>query len=213
MPARRMNASATVMRSGVANGSAVRPRKLNCLRPGRLRGLRQDRRAIGHQGPVRLIGPIPFDHGEFRMMQRAALAVAEHAGELDDPGLARGQQLLAGEFRRGAQIKRPPASRPAPQGRSQRRADAPRCRARPAAPAVSTSRKSLGRKPAPQRRHDAAARQQRRPAVGVDVRRPPGGSFGHVLVRAAFEEIAGSRAQDRYVAPRNKAPAPKDFVP
>ena len=41
-------------------------------------------------------------------MQRAALAVAEHAGEIDNPRLARRQQLLAGEFRRGAQIERPP---------------------------------------------------------------------------------------------------------
>ena len=38
------------------------------------------------------------------MVQRAALAVAERAGELDDPALARRQELLAGEFGRGAQI-------------------------------------------------------------------------------------------------------------
>ena len=38
------------------------------------------------------------------MMQRPALAVAEHAGEVEDPPLAGRQQLLAGEFRRGVQI-------------------------------------------------------------------------------------------------------------
>ena len=39
------------------------------------------------------------------MVQRAALAVAERAGELDDARLARRQKLLAGELGRGAQIK------------------------------------------------------------------------------------------------------------
>ena len=42
------------------------------------------------------------------MMQRAALAVAEHAGEFENARLARRQQLLGGEFRRGAQIERAP---------------------------------------------------------------------------------------------------------
>ena len=35
MPAKRAKASATVSRSGSANASAERPRKLSCLRPGR----------------------------------------------------------------------------------------------------------------------------------------------------------------------------------
>ena len=90
----------------------TRPRKVSCRRPGRLRRQRQDRRAVGHQRLVRLAGAIPFDQREFRMMQRAALAVAEHPGELEDAALAGGQQLLAGEFRRGAQIKRRDARRP-----------------------------------------------------------------------------------------------------
>ena len=38
------------------------------------------------------------------MVQRPALAVAEHAGEGEDPRLAGGQELLAGELRRGVQI-------------------------------------------------------------------------------------------------------------
>ena len=41
-------------------------------------------------------------------MQIAALAIAEHPGEFENPVLARRQQLLTGEFRRGAQIARQP---------------------------------------------------------------------------------------------------------
>ena len=37
-------------------------------------------------------------------MQVAALAVAEHPCEFENPLLARRQQLLAGEFRRGPQV-------------------------------------------------------------------------------------------------------------
>ena len=40
------------------------------------------------------------------MVQSPALAVAEHAREIEDARLARRQQLLAGEFRRGAQVQR-----------------------------------------------------------------------------------------------------------
>jgi hypothetical protein len=36
------------------------------------------------------------------MMQRAALAVAEHSGEIENARLARRQQFFAGKFRRGA---------------------------------------------------------------------------------------------------------------
>ena len=42
------------------------------------------------------------------MMQRAALAVAEHAREGEQPRLAGREQLLGGEFRRGVQIERRP---------------------------------------------------------------------------------------------------------
>ena len=41
-------------------------------------------------------------------MQRAPLAVAEDAGEIENPRLARRQQFLSCEFRRGTQIKRRP---------------------------------------------------------------------------------------------------------
>ena len=108
---------------GLGDGDALGHRRtdrrcgrgsVNCVGPGRLRGERQDCRAVLHQALVGLVGAIPLQHGEFRMVQRAALAVAEDAGEFEDPRLARRQQLLAGEFRRGAQIERRVRRRPAP---------------------------------------------------------------------------------------------------
>ena len=106
MPAKRANASATVSRSGAANGSAVRPRKVKCFVPAACAAACTDRRAVVHQRPIGLAGAIPFDQREFGVVQRAAFAVAKHFGELDDAALAGRKQLLAGEFRRRAQIKR-----------------------------------------------------------------------------------------------------------
>ncbi len=71
----------------------------------RLGGERQDRGAIAHQRLVGFAGPVPFEHREFGMVQRPALAVAVDMGEAGNPRLARGQQLLAGEFRRGVQVE------------------------------------------------------------------------------------------------------------
>ena len=59
--------------------------------------------AVDHQGLVGLLRPVPFQQGELRMMQGAALAVAPHLAELEDAPLAGGQEALAGELRRGAQ--------------------------------------------------------------------------------------------------------------
>ena len=70
MPANRSNASATVSRSGSANGSAARPRKVRCVVPAAVGRQRQEGGAVGHQRLVRLAGAIPFEHGEFGMMQR-----------------------------------------------------------------------------------------------------------------------------------------------
>ena len=52
--------------------------------------------------PIRTTRSIPLDQGEFGVMQGTTLTVTERAGELDDPALPCRQQLLAGEFRRGA---------------------------------------------------------------------------------------------------------------
>ena len=65
----------------------------------------QHGRTVVHQHLVALVRPVPFEHGELGMMQRAALAVAKRAGELDDARLACRQEFLAGEFRRGSQVE------------------------------------------------------------------------------------------------------------
>ena len=105
MPAKRMNASATVSRSGSANGIGLAAAKAAAAWRPPLGRQRQDLGAIVHQRLVGLARAIPFEHGELGMMQGAALAVAEHVGEGENAPLAGRQQLLAGEFRRGVQIE------------------------------------------------------------------------------------------------------------
>ena len=92
------------LRRGKRIDGLVAEREL--LGAGGARRLGHQRRAVVHQRLIRLVRPIPFQHGEFRVMQRAALAVAEHAGEFENACLAGRQQLLAGKFRRGPQVKR-----------------------------------------------------------------------------------------------------------
>ena len=43
--------------------------------------------------------PIPFEQREFGMMERAPLAISEHAGKVNDPLLPRRQQLFQRELR------------------------------------------------------------------------------------------------------------------
>ena len=179
MPAKRAKASATVSRSGAANGSALRPRKGSVAAAGGARRGGEKRGAVRHHRLVGLVGAIPFQHGEFRMMQRAALAVAEDAGELEDPrarrppaaSCRRTPARCADRARDALAVGRRPA-------RSRRRADAPRCRARPAgsparprrSPAPRTSR-AAPRDPPP-RAGTAAGRR----GLG----RPPGRGGGYV---------------------------------
>ena len=110
---------------------------------GNLRRKRKNCHAVFHQHLIGLVRAIPLDQSEFRMVQRPALAVAERARELEYAALARREQLLAGKFRRGAQIAR---------SRARRRGDEIGregvkmgfvARARPSATAVSTSMKSV----------------------------------------------------------------------
>ena len=137
----------------------------------RLRRLLQQRRTVVHQRRVGLAGPVPFEHRELRRMQRAPLAVAEHAGEFDDAALAGGQQLLAGKLGRGAKIK----WRLRPVRRLKRRSKgvqvgfiAGRHLERPGLDLDEI----VGGKPGAQCGGDAGARQQRRPAVGMHMRGP-----------------------------------------
>ncbi len=77
MPAKPRNASATVRRSGGANGSALRRAEGQRRSARGFGGEPQQRRAVLHQPLVGLARPIPFQHGERRVVQRAALAIAE----------------------------------------------------------------------------------------------------------------------------------------
>ena len=70
------------------------------LRPRDMGGERDQRRAIVHQPRERRAGPIPFEHGELRRVQRRPLAIAENVCESKDLRLARGDELLHREFGR-----------------------------------------------------------------------------------------------------------------
>ena len=71
---------------------------------------RQDARAILHQRLQRRADAIPFEHGEFRRVQGAALAIAKHPRERENARLAGGEQLFHREFGRRVQIGGPGAA-------------------------------------------------------------------------------------------------------
>src|SRR5262249_23629561 len=63
-----------------------------------------ERFALIHQIMVGGVDPIPFEHCKFRVMGRAALAVAEDMGELPDARHPGDEQFLHREFGRGVQV-------------------------------------------------------------------------------------------------------------
>ena len=138
------------------------------------------------------------------MVQRPALAVAEHMGDAENSRLAGRQQLLAGELRRGVEIERRARAAGRRPARSRRRAGAPRCRANLQRRGLDLE-EAAPAKPVPQRRQDAAARQQERPPVGVDSRshQGEGSVIAASCARAFGAENAGERGQDQYGAARN----------
>ena len=146
-----------------------------CFRRGRHQG-----GAIRHHRRIGLLGAIPLDQGEFRMVQSAPLAIAVHAGELEYPAFAGGEQLLAGEFRRRPQIQPRTARRRMRPARWQKRADASRCRAKSVAPPSPPPRNRAPRTIAATPPRHARAPQERT-AVGMHVGRPPGGRSYHGL--------------------------------
>jgi len=175
------------------------------LRPRHLRGEGENSCAVLHQDLVRLLCPVPLEHGEFGMVQDAALAVAKRAGELDDAAFAGRQQFFAGEFRRGSQIEsracagwRHQIGREGmemglvPRRRHQRRGldldEIPR------------------REKLPQRRSHAHAPEQEGPSAGVqspEGRRHQGRSFQRGLNHPAAVKITGDLPQDQYGAARH----------
>ncbi|MET3867741.1 hypothetical protein ABIC20_005050 [Methylobacterium radiotolerans] len=179
IPAKRSKASARVRRSGSAKGSVSRPRK---AKQAGARGLGRAGEQVGavrHQRRVGGAGPVPLEHRELGMVQRPALAVAEHPGDAEQPRLARGQELLAGEFRRGVQVeRRAGAARPdgfRGEGRQMRLVAGRDLQAG----GLGLDEVAV-REPPAERREDAVAQEQRRAPVGVATGRPPGGGgSGH----------------------------------
>ena len=153
----------------VANVAAER----EFLHSRRVRCQTQQRERVGDDRRIGLMSAIPFEHGELRRMQGAALAIAEHAGEIEDARLARRQQLLGREFRRSVEIT--PMPRAAGLHRigfegMQMRLIAGRDHQR----AALDFGEALGLEPGARGGLDPAASDQRRAPVGVDVGRPPG---------------------------------------
>ena len=117
--------------------------------------------------------PVPFQHGEFRRMGEGALAVAIDMRDVEDARLARRQQLLAGEFRRGVEI--------APLGRAvgldQLGGEAMQMRlvaGRDLQRAAIHLDEAAVRKPVADGGHDAVPRQEEGAAVGMAAGIEPG---------------------------------------
>ena len=87
-----------------------------------------------HQRLERLAGAIPFEHGEFRRVQRAALAIAEHPRQRENPPSRPPPAASSSRIRARCGDRPGGRRRPGRSSRSRSRADGPRCRARPAAP-------------------------------------------------------------------------------
>ena len=141
-------------------------------------GQRQKVRAILHQSFERGMGAVPFQHGEFGRMQRAALAVAEHTGEIKHRAFPRRNQLFAGKFRRCMQKIRLFAAVGV-----QKRDFQPVQMGFIAGRALQLSGldldKILRQKPVPQRGFDPVAGQKQRAAVLMAGGGPEGGLIAH----------------------------------
>ena len=134
--------------------------------------MRHDHDAVGHHRVIGIAGAVPFQHGEFRQMQIAALAVPEYPRQLENLRLACRQQLLAGKFRRGPQVASDPlavATRQFGAGRVQMGLIA----RRHLQDSGLDLDKTLLIEPCPHSAGDGATRRQKRPDVGVARRRPP----------------------------------------
>ena len=131
---------AGVAAHGLGDGQGARARRAGsrCGRETRRSGCRRSRpracRIAAASAITSVIvgaGAIPLEHRELGVVERAALAIAEHRREREDPLLARSEQLLHGELGRGVEIERTVCRARARSARSRRPADGSRCRARP----------------------------------------------------------------------------------
>ena len=81
MPGKRLGDGETLKRQTCVGPMAAPAQRVGA---GRLLGGAQQRLAFLHQVAVRGPGAIPFEHREFGMVRRAALAVAKDMRELPD---------------------------------------------------------------------------------------------------------------------------------
>ena len=176
----QVDASVALERLGYRQPFGLRERitghapEVEAPRPRRLGRQGQQGRAVVHQGLVRRAGPVPLQHRELGMMQRPALAVAPHLGEAEDLLLARRQQLLAGELRRGVQVERRGLARDG-QGLGGEGVQVRLVAGRDLQGGGLDLLEPLTLEPGAERLGDPVAGQQERAAVGVDVAAPPGG--------------------------------------
>ena len=170
--------------------------------------LRQNRRAIIHQQLITLIRPIPFQHCEFRMMQRAALAIAEYARKIDNPQ----SHPLPAVFCRRIPAKCADISALSFAARTDQVGGEGMQVCLVARRNLKRRRLDLEkiplRKPCPQGRRDAGARQQVRSAGRVGAGAPERRDFGTFTSTGRRARKAGIGREDRYGAARNRAPPP-----
>ena len=137
-------------------------------------------------GLVRRLGAVPLEHRELGVVQSArARDCARPWASVEDPPLARGQQLLAGELRRGVEIEPPRGRHRADQLGGRRRAGG-LVAGRDLQGRGLDLDEALGLEPGPERALVMrVARRPARPPVGVVVGVPPGalaaGAAGHRL--------------------------------
>ncbi len=90
---------------GLRKGLGAMAMKAQVFRMCRLGGKTDKGHTIFHDGAVWLIGTIPFEHCKFGRVKGAALAVSISVPEGENSLFARGEELLAGKFRRGVKIE------------------------------------------------------------------------------------------------------------
>ena len=127
---------------------------------------------------VTLVHPVPFQHGEFWGIQVAALAVSIDGRKRENLPFARGQQLLAGEFRRGVKVERPARA----VGRDligRKGMEMGLVSGRDLKGRALHLGKSFSGEIGPRRLAYASTRHQQRPAIGMDGFVPPGRALDH----------------------------------
>ena len=125
------------LRFGERIGDAAAETKF--LRPRRFRRLRQQCRAVLHQHLIRLAGAIPFDHCEFRVMQRAAARGCETLWRTRRYAARRLPTVSCRRIPATCADRAATSRRPAPPARLRKRANGSRCPAISASAPVSTS--------------------------------------------------------------------------